>query len=183
MARLLTEPSLGSGSGSGSDDSHGGGDGAGDLARFSRISPPYSLGRVRMGCPAMKRLITTIALVLLFPLAVVVGALAALTVAAPVAPVPVVAAVPDPLQAGERALAGGDPLLAIAYFGQVSRSDPWAFSHAQRMIGYRVYTNRLDRPAEGLRYVFRSVAADPLSGNTWQDAARTVTALLAADRP
>jgi len=130
----------------------------------------------------MKRLITTIVLVILLPLAVVVGALAALTVAAPVAPVPSVAAVADPLQAGQRALAADDPLLAIAYFGQVPRSDRGKYSRAQRMIGYRVYTNRLDRPAEGLRYVFRSVAAEPLSGNTWQDAARTVAALFGLER-
>jgi hypothetical protein len=125
----------------------------------------------------MKRLITTIVLAVLLPVAVVVGALAALVVAAPVAPVPVVAAVADPLAAGQRALSADDPLLAIAYFGQVPRSDRGEFSRAQRMIGYRVYAKRLDRPAEGLRYVFRSVAADPLSGNTWQDAARTVAAL------
>lgn len=135
-----------------------------------------------MGCPAMTRLTTTIALAILLPLAVVVGALAALTVAAPVAPVAVVAAVPDPLQAGQRALSGGDPLLAIAYFDQVSRSNRREFSSAQRLIGYRVYASRLDRPAEGLRYVFRSVAADPLSGNTWQDAARTVAALFGHGR-
>jgi hypothetical protein len=130
----------------------------------------------------MKRLITTIALASLLPLAVVVGAIAALAVAAPVAPVPLVAAVHDPLQAGQRALVADDPLLAIAYFGQVPRSDAGEFSRAQRMIGYRVYTDRLERPAEGLRYVFRSVAAEPLSGNAWQDAARTVAALFGDGR-
>jgi hypothetical protein len=130
----------------------------------------------------MKRLVTTIALVLLLPLAVVVGAVAALAVAAPVAPVPVVAEVDDPLDAGEEALRADDPLLAIAYLGQVPRYDRRAYSRAQRMIGYRVYTRRLDRPAEGLRYVFRALAAEPFADNSWHDATRTVGALFGQRR-
>jgi hypothetical protein len=130
----------------------------------------------------MKRLVTILALAVLLPAAVVVGALAALAVAAPVAPVPVVAAVHDPLAAGQSALAADDPLLAIAYLGQVPRSDRARYSRAQRMIGYRVYVNQLDRPAEGLRYVFRSLAAEPLSGNAWQDATRTIAALFRDQR-
>lgn len=124
----------------------------------------------------MKRTLIALALLLLLPLAVGVGALTALTVTAPVAPRLSVAPAADPLGAARAALAADDPLLAIAYLEQVAPGGR-QYSRAQRMIGYEVYSNRLDRPAEGLRYTFRALRAEPSSSNAWQDAARTVGAL------
>ena len=39
-------------------------------------------------------------------------------------------------------------------------------------------TNRLGRPAAGLGYANRSLDADPLSGEAWQDASRVYLATL-----
>ena len=124
----------------------------------------------------MRRLLLTLALLVLLPLAVLSGAIAAIVVQAPHAPVLTAPPTHAPLIAAARAFDADDPLLAIGYLGQVQEDSP-DFSRAQRMIGYRAYSEQLGRPAEGLRFVLRALAAEPTSSNSWQDAARTFHAL------
>ena len=60
--------------------------------------------------------------------------------------------------------------LAIECLSRIPRSDPrWA--DAQRFLGLRVYARSGD-PRRGVAHVNAALAADPLEGNAWQDAAR-----------
>ena len=73
----------------------------------------------------------------------------------------------------------GNTQLAIECLTRIPRSDP-NWSRAQRFLGLRVYARNGD-PATGVAYVHRAIAADPLEGNAWQDAARVYLARLGID--
>ena len=68
-------------------------------------------------------------------------------------------------------LARGDTERALAVWQAVPSNHP-DYARAQRFIGWKIYDRELSRPGEGVSYVNRSLAADPLSGNGWQDAVR-----------
>ena len=68
-------------------------------------------------------------------------------------------------------LTRGDTERALAVWEALPPSHP-DYARAQRFIGWKIYDRRLDRPGAGVPYVNRSLVADPLSGNAWQDAVR-----------
>ena len=66
---------------------------------------------------------------------------------------------------------------ALALLQSVPEDHP-RYADAQRRIGWDLLTNRMGRPAAGLAYANRSLDADPLSGEAWQDASRVYLATL-----
>lgn len=70
--------------------------------------------------------------------------------------------------------------LALPLLRSVPRSDSkWAT--AQRHIGWKIYSRRLNQPRLGVAYINRSIAADPTEGNAWQDAYRAYARSLGLD--
>ena len=65
----------------------------------------------------------------------------------------------------------GDLDAALALYRSVPRSHP-EYAAAQRIIGWKIYARQLEQPRMGVAYVNRSLRADPLEGNAWQDAYR-----------
>ena len=125
----------------------------------------------------MKRFFLTVVIMLAAPVAVFLGLVACIATRAPVAPTLAVDPVEDPFEAAREALAMEDPLLAIAYLEQVSEHS-YRYPRAQRMIAYDLYTVRLGRPAEGIRYALRALQTDPENENSWTDAGRVVWSAL-----
>jgi hypothetical protein len=73
----------------------------------------------------------------------------------------------------------GNTQLAIECLTRIPRGHP-DWSRAQRFLGLRVYARNGD-PATGVAYVHRALAANPLEGNAWQDAARVYLARMGID--
>lgn len=126
----------------------------------------------------MRRIVLTLALLVLLPCAVLVGAAAALVADSPVGPRVVAPACPEPLLAAEAAFDAGDALLAVGFLSQVPEHSR-DFARAQRWIAHRAYTTALGRPEAGLRHALRACRAAPLEARAWQDAARTAWAVVA----
>ena len=82
--------------------------------------------------------------------------------------VPIVA---DPLREANAALDARRYPEALAYYLQVPKGDR-DYSRAQRFIGWKLYGEELGRPMAGLPYVHRALRAEPLAGNSWEDASR-----------
>lgn len=121
----------------------------------------------------MKRRLLLVLFLLLLPVAATVGGLLALFVTAPVTPIVLVAPVADPAGAAIQALRDDDPLLALAYLGQVPEDDlngGWA-----RGLTATVYTDRLGLPAGGLAPALSALAQEPR--DHWRGFLRTVHAL------
>lgn len=83
----------------------------------------------------------------------------------------VVPRVADPLREANAALDAGRYPEALAYYLQVPKGDR-DYSRAQRFIGWKLYGDALGRPMAGLPYVNRALRAEPLTGNSWEDASR-----------
>ncbi|MDJ0976661.1 MAG: hypothetical protein QNJ98_19550 [Planctomycetota bacterium] len=75
------------------------------------------------------------------------------------------------IRVGFQQLGRGHPEKALAVWRAIPR-DHHDYARAQRYIGYWLYDRTLDTPWRGVAHVNRSLIADPLSGNAWQDAAR-----------
>ena len=75
------------------------------------------------------------------------------------------------VEIGHRELDRGRTERALAIWRAVPRDHPH-YARAQRYIGYKIYDKKLGQPGQGLAYVNRSMRADPMEGNVWQDAAR-----------
>ncbi len=83
----------------------------------------------------------------------------------------------DAWQEGSDAYRAGDLEVAAAYWRQVPEtSEDWARS--QRFLGWKLHVQEGGEPRKALPYVHRSLLADPLDGNVWQDLGRTYAATL-----
>jgi len=83
----------------------------------------------------------------------------------------------DAWQAGHTAYNEGDMEAAGAYWRQVPEDDEdWA--RAQRFLGWKLHVQEQGTPRKALPYVHRSLLADPMNGNVWQDLGRTYAATL-----
>ena len=79
---------------------------------------------------------------------------------------------PDAFDKGIEAYYDGEYETALGLLTQVPEGHP-GYAKAMRFVGWGIYANELGRPEEGVAYVNRSMAADPLDGNVWQDFSRT----------
>ena len=71
----------------------------------------------------------------------------------------------------EQRLYAGDIAQARALYASVGPGDP-EYGRAQRRIGWEIQTKLEGDPLAGVGSVNRSLRADPLDGNAWQDASR-----------
>lgn len=83
----------------------------------------------------------------------------------------------DLFQLAEWHRAKGSHEQAAALYASVPRGHR-SYARAQRRLGWDCYTRGDDEPARAVRHVHNSLAADPLDGNGWQDAARVYAATL-----
>jgi len=81
------------------------------------------------------------------------------------------AGAPTLLQLGISALDLGRTDEALALLRSIPEDDP-DYAAAQRHIGWKIYARALHRPEEGVAWVNRGLAHDPLKGNAWQDLCR-----------
>jgi len=77
----------------------------------------------------------------------------------------------DPMSMARWAYDNGRYDEALALFSAVPE-DHEQYGRAQRYLGWELLTKTHDRPRAGLAHIHRALAADPLDGNHWQDAAR-----------
>lgn len=78
---------------------------------------------------------------------------------------------PEAYAKGMAALEARDFETAERFLAQVSPDHP-QYAKAMRFLGWEVYTRHYNTPDRGIVYVNRALAADPLSGNAWQDLSR-----------
>ena len=78
---------------------------------------------------------------------------------------------PDAYAKGMAAFEARDFETAERYLLQVDPSHP-QYAKAMRFLGWEIYTRHHNTPERGVAYVNRALAADPLSGNAWQDISR-----------
>ena len=83
----------------------------------------------------------------------------------------------DLFQLAEWHRAKGSHEQAAALYASVPRGHR-SYARAQRRLGWDCYARGDDEPARAVRHVHNSLAADPLDGNGWQDAARVYAATL-----
>jgi len=79
----------------------------------------------------------------------------------------------------EQRLWAGDRAQARALYASVPPEDP-GYALAQRRLGWEFQTKLDGDPLAGVASVNRSLRADPLDGNAWQDASRVYLEGLAA---
>jgi len=71
----------------------------------------------------------------------------------------------------EQRFYAGDFAQARALYASVAPDDP-EYGRAQRRLGWEIQTRLEGNPLAGVGSVNRSLRADPLDGNAWQDASR-----------
>lgn len=79
----------------------------------------------------------------------------------------------------EQRFRAGDFAQARALYASVAPDEP-GYSRAQRRIGWEIQTKLEGDPLAGVGSVNRSLLADPLDGNVWQDASRVYVESLAS---
>ena len=83
----------------------------------------------------------------------------------------------DPFDLAEWHRHSGHPGQAQALYLAIPENHPrWA--RAQRRVAWDCLSEAQDTPALGVSYAHKALAADPLDGNAWQDAARVYAATL-----
>jgi hypothetical protein len=82
------------------------------------------------------------------------------------------AAIPGAFEAGMLEFQAGNFDDAAALFERVPQDHP-QYAMAMRFLGWEIFTKVRGESKRGVAYVNRAIWAEPLSGNAWQDLART----------
>ncbi len=86
---------------------------------------------------------------------------------------------PTLCELAEQRFRAGDLAQARALYASVAPDEP-GYSLAQRRIGWEIQTKLDGDPLAGVGSVNRSLRADPMDGNAWQDASRVYVESLAS---